>query len=93
MGTRRAINALKKINAPIYERKEYGAEFLLGAELRTNDDKLFADYYREEIREYMRDDGKIINAWGVRQDVHDILAKNSLRTEWINGGLVGIYKD
>lgn len=89
---KKAINALKKINAPVYDHLagEYGAYFVIGAELRDCDDVYFCDYYHEEIRESVVD-GKVINAFGIRQDVHEILDANGLYAEWINAGQVGVY--
>ncbi len=87
---RKAFNALKAMGAPVYDRHEYGCQFVLGAERQTNDSPLFADYYQEEIREHVKD-GKVINAWGVRQDVRDVLDANGLWDEWINAGMTGIY--
>lgn len=92
--TRTAINQLKKINAPVYDHLagEGGCEFIIGAELRTNDDTLFCDYYQEEVREQVVD-GKVINAFGIRQDVADIIDKNGLFAEWRNPGQVAIYQN
>lgn len=89
---RRAFNALTKINAPIYDREEHGAHFILGGELRTADDSYFADYYQHDIREKLDPEtGKILNAFGVRQDVIDILDAEGLFAEWINPGMMGVY--
>lgn len=98
--TRKAITALKKINAPVYDHLAgvHGCEFIIGGELRTNDDEYFADYYQETIRErWDRTDvpiseRRVINAFGVRQDVVDILDANGLWSEWINAGQLGIYQ-
>jgi hypothetical protein len=89
---RKAFTALKKLGAPVYDRPSESAEFILGAELRTKDDTYFADYYREELREYRDETGKIQNPFGIRTDVNDILTENGLMAEWINGGMVGIYQ-
>ena len=91
--TKAAIADLKAINAPVYDHLagEHGCEFIIGAELRTDGDMYFADYYAEEIREQIID-GKIINAFGVRQDVIDILEKHGLWSEWINPGQLGVYQ-
>jgi hypothetical protein len=92
---RKAFTALKKLNAPVFDHgdpnNQWGAHFILGAERRTSDDRLFADHYCEEIKEHRNEDGKIINAFGIRQDVIDILDANELYAEWIDGGTVGIY--
>lgn len=90
---RKAFNQLLKLGAPVYDRRDgYNCEFILGAERRTNDDTYFADYYREELREYVDGNGKIQNPFGIRTDVNDILIANGLMAEWINGGMVGIYQ-
>lgn len=33
----------------------------------------------------------IVNAFGVREDVHRILKQHGLQAEWINAAMVGIY--
>lgn len=89
--SRKAFTALVKLNAPVFDRNDYNAEFLIGGELRTSDDVYFCDYWREELREYIDEDGRIQNPFGIRTDVYDILEANGLYAEWINGGLVGVY--
>ena len=88
---RLAFNALKKIGAPVFERADDPSQFILSAEDRGADGRLFADNYRDEIREYVDGGGRVINAWGVRQDVRDILDRYGLMDEWINAGATGIY--
>lgn len=90
---RKAFDELVAIDAPVYNHdEESGEHFILGAELRDGDDHLFADYYQEEVHEYLDDDsGNIINAFGIREDVRLILDKHNLFGEWINPGQVGIY--
>lgn len=88
---RKAFTALKKINAPVYDREDYGAHFIIGGELRDSDDHYFCDYYGEEVKEYVDANGRIVNAFGIRQDVRDILEANGLHAEWINAGMVGVY--
>lgn len=92
---RKAIDELKELGAPVYDHLagENGANFIIGAELRNSEDRYFADYYGEEIREYIDDNGAVINAFGVRQDVIDILDHNNLRSEWINPAQLGVYDD
>lgn len=95
----KAIEELNAINAPVYNRQEYGAFFILGAELRDGNDSYFADYYQEEIKEHWHPEDinkpllqrRIINAHGIRQDVINILDKYNLYAEWINPGMCGIY--
>ena len=102
---RNAYKALEKLGAPIYDRQEYGAHFILGGELRDRDDNYFADYWQEELREHLRDvkpgedttnlriiNGRVCeNPFGIRTDVDAILTKYGLYAEWINGGMCGIY--
>lgn len=87
-----AVKALKAIDAPVYDhlRGEHGCEFIIGAELRTNDDKLVCDYYQETIKERVVS-GKVINAFGIDQRIHVILARYGLRAEWVNPGQVAVY--
>lgn len=109
---RLAFNALKKINAPVFNHCEngeslddqWGAHFILGAELRDSNDSYFADYYQEDVREQFDDsadvnaphalliNGRVVmNAHGIREDVNRILRAHNLYCEWIDGGTVGIY--
>lgn len=89
---RTAFNQLVKLGAPVYDRRDrYYCEFILGAELRTNDDTHFADASREYLREFVDANGKIQNPFGIRTDVNDILTNNGLYAEWINAAMVGIY--
>lgn len=103
---RTAFKALEKMGAPVFDRPENGAEFILGGELRTSDDTYFADYWREELREYTRPvkagedtthlrvyNGEVIeNPFGIRTDVDALLTKHGLYAEWINGGMCGVYQ-
>jgi len=96
---RKAANALLKLGAPVYAHLagEHDAHFIIGAELRDSDDRYFCDYYQEEVRErWDREDvpikeRKVLNAFGILTEVHDILKANQLYAEWINPGQVGIY--
>ena len=92
---RKAFTALKKMDAPVFDHgspgNQWGAHFILGAELRNGDDRRFADMYGEEFKEHRNEEGEIINAFGIRQDVIDILQANELYAEWIDAGTVGIY--
>jgi|TARA_Y100000310_G_C20698487_1_gene827449 hypothetical protein len=90
---RRAFTALVAIDAPVYNHgPDNGTEhFILGAELRDGDDKYFADYYQNELREYIDESGRIHNAFGIHDAVHAILDKYGLYAEWINPGQMGIY--
>ncbi|AFU88190.1 hypothetical protein CcrColossus_gp320 [Caulobacter phage CcrColossus] len=96
---RKAGDELLKLGAPVYFHLagEHGTHFIIGAELRDNDDSLFCDYYQEDVRErWDREDvpvaeRKILNAQGIKTEVHDVLKKHGLYAEWINPGQVGVY--
>ena len=92
---RKAFNALKKIGAPVIDHGPggggWGEHFILSAELRDRDDAYFADYYTENLKEYVDGNGKLQNPFGIRTDVNDILRANNLYAEWIDPGTVGIY--
>ncbi len=97
---RNAFDALRKIDAPVINHCEngesledqWGAHFILSAEDRDSNGLLFADYYAEEIREETdAESGLILNAFGVREDVAEILRANSLFAEFIDPGTIGIY--
>jgi len=88
---RAAYNALKRLGAPVYDHDGGQlAHFVIGAELRDSTDQRYCDYYQEEVKEHVAA-GRIVNAFGIRQDVLDILAANGLFAEWINAGMVGVY--
>jgi len=92
---RTAFKALEKLGAPVFDHgdreDQWGAHFILSGELRSTDDSYFADYWQEELREYIDETGKIQNPFGIRTDVNDILTANDLYAEWIDGGTCGIY--
>lgn len=85
---------------------QWGADFILSAEDMDSDGRNLADYYQEMVREQFDDsadvnapnamilNGRVLmNAFGIREDVHRILRANALRAEWIDGGTIGIYQD
>ena len=89
---RNSFNALKKIEAPVYDHiTDNGCEFIIGAELRNSDDEYFCDYYQYSLKEYLDKKGNIVNAFGIREDVWKILKKYDLTAEWFNPAQVGIY--
>ena len=97
---RQAFSILKKMGAPVMDRTDgYGCEFLISAERYHCDDKLWCDYYQEEVREHWHPDDldkplierRINNAWGIRTEVNEVLNAKALHAEWINPGLVGVY--
>ena len=89
---RNAFNALKKIEAPVYDHiTDNGCEFIIGAELRNSDDEYFCDYYGYSFEEHLDKKGNIVNAFGIREDVWKILKKYELTAEWFNPAQVGVY--
>ena len=92
---RKAYTALNDLNVHLIDHgdacRSDNAHFLIGCEYRTMDDQLVGDFYLEEIKEYVDEDGVIHNAFGIRTVVHDILSRNGLFAEWINGHLLGVY--
>jgi len=87
---RSAFIALQKKGAKVFETKDYGAHFILSGE--DNYPVPVADYYRETLTEYQdKATGKIHNAFGIADFVHEILKKNNLYAEWIDAGTLGVY--
>lgn len=86
---RKAFDALKKEGATVIETRDYGAHFIISGE--NNYPVTVADYWQEYMKEYVDDNGKIQNAFGIATFVHDILQANGLYAEWIDGGTVGVY--
>ena len=100
-----AYAKLKALGAPVHPAGEHRhAQFIMGAELRNNEDKYYADYYGYTVNEQeINDCGDeysyrvhekgpiIINVNNVLEDVWRILREHNLMAEWINPGTVGIY--
>ena len=84
---RTAMTKIRNMGAFVYEDNDYGAHFIVGAE----DGGVVGDYWREYIREYVDDSGKIHNAFGIRTAVNDLLNERDLYAEWINAGMFGVY--
>jgi hypothetical protein len=84
---RLAFNALRKINAPVYERYDI-KNFQISAECNFDPkygDTLWADYY----------DGHTIGSdweFGVNPLITNTLHKYGLYAEWINAGELGVYE-
>ena len=92
---RKAFDAINGM-APHGHRLAYAHEgensvFTISAEDRDRAGNLLADYYGEEIRERVEDD-IIQNAFGIRTDIHTILAKAGLFAEWQNPGMLGAFE-
>lgn len=92
-----AFKQLKELGATVIDHGDpdanWGEEFILSAELQgySDDEETFADYYHEMVKETVDEDGRILNAFGIDQRVHDILDQNGLHSEWIDAGTIGIY--
>lgn len=94
-----AFDALRKIGAPVINHCEngeslsdqWGAHFILSGERESDDSGLWADYYGEEIVETVDEGQAILNAFGIRESVHEILRASDLYAEWIDPGTLGIY--
>lgn len=91
---RKAFTALQALGATVCEwgvDDGYPADtaFVL---IWANDDtsEVFADNSGKHIREEFVD-GRYINPLGYRQDVHEILAKYDLVTDWANAGQIVVY--
>lgn len=92
---RTAFNRLKAQDVPVYDhlsiKDRHGAHFIIGAELRNDRDRYYADHYGHEVREFEDDSGKIVNQFNVREDVWKVLRPLGLTIEWINAAQVGVY--
>jgi len=92
----KAFDELKALGVSVFdwgEEEGYG-EHVAFVMVWANDDKteVFADRSGKYIREeYV--DGRYINPLGYRQDVHEILKKYSLVSDWDNPGQIVIYND
>lgn len=98
---RNAFNALKKIGCPVFEGDAgYGAQFCISAEdngtdahIDATENILWADYYEGKLLERYNpnDPNEILWAFGVNTKINRILKANGLVSEWINGGMLGVY--
>jgi len=78
---RNALNALKKLGVPTYQRSDM-EHFAISAE--DAESYKFCDYYA-----YMREDWE----FGVSPAITKTLAKYGLHAEWINAGELGVYEN
>lgn len=78
---RKLFNALKAMGCPVISRPDGDADgaFVISAE--DNVDRVWADYWEDWFGEF-----------GVAQDVCDVVRKHGFFCEWINPGIVGVYK-
>lgn len=94
-----AADELLALGAPVYLHLagENGAHFIVGGELRGNDDVLWCDYYQEyNVERWSTDDKndptrRILDQDGIKTEMTDILDRHGLFCEWINPGQVGVY--
>ena len=93
---RKAFEELKALGVWVYEwgPEDGYPEDTAFVFIWENDDtgEVFFDDTRQYIREEY-EDGRFINPFGFRQDVHAILARNKLVTENHGGGQVVVYND
>jgi hypothetical protein len=79
---RAAFEKLLALGAPAYDHRGCdGTQFIIGGELRNDDDVYYADYDRSVIR----------TRNGLRPDVNDILEQHKLRAVWLDAGSCGVY--
>ena len=93
---RRAFEELQQLGATVFDwGEEEGYEGDVAFVMVWANDittEVFADRSGKYIREeYI--DGRFINPLGYRQDVHEILKKYNLVTDWANEGQVCVYND
>lgn len=92
--TKAAFDELTKIGASVLEwdmEDEPHIAFHISGE--TNEgEPLFVDFRCREIQERY-EDGRVINPQGVRQDVHEILRKYHLVTDWHDSAMIVVYND
>jgi len=89
---RKAYTALKKKGIKMVDNGNgWNSHFIISGEDFDANGMPVADYYQEYLKEYVNDDGKIENPFGVRTDVVDTLAANGLYAEWIDAGTLGVY--
>jgi len=96
INARKAFEELKNLGAPVRDwgkNEGYGKHvaFVL---IWANDDtsEIYADRSGRYIKEQYVD-GKYINPFGIRQDIHEILKKYNLVTDWWHEGQLIIYND
>lgn len=88
---RQAFEALKQLGAYVHlVPEEDHAAFTMG--WVDKDDNPLADIDGRRIKEVF-EHGRFINPYGYRQDVHEILRKHRLVTDWENFGTIVVYED
>ena len=93
---RKAFTALKKLGVTVFVHDDpenmWNAEFIISGEHGDKNGMLWCDYWQEYRRENLDEKtGKILNSFGIATEIHDILKKNDMMAEWIDGGTVGAY--
>lgn len=86
----KAIKELKAIGAPVYhEGQGYSGNALFAISAEENDSTIWADYYAMA-------DGDELGLgldFGVNKRITKILEKHGLWAEWVNPGVLDVYKD
>lgn len=91
----RAFDELKELGASVMhwgpeEGYSDGVAFVL---IWANDDgEVFACIEGRRVKERIEGD-RVVNPCGYRQDVHEILKKHELVTDWETRGQVAVYED
>ncbi len=93
---RKAFEELQALGISVYDwgEEEGYSKHVAFVLIWANDDgsEVYADIDQRYVKEIVVD-GKIINPNGIRQDVHEVLKKYNLVSDWHSGGQLCIYKD
>lgn len=76
MSYAKAFKELKKMGVPAFKNED---GWFISAE--DNDDEIWADYYEDDFGEF-----------GVNMKIVNVLRDYGLFPEWVNPGLIGVYK-
>ena len=95
---KKAFTALKRIGAPVLDPSlGWGGHFAISGEVYGCDDgfyqgsKNYAADGMEWAEYYSTDYQESYSVFGVHNSIRAILEKNGLYSEWINGGVLGVY--
>jgi len=92
----KAVDELRKLGVPVHELEEEEGHLTARVflfDIRRADPAKFDDEWEYFAGEHVRErfeNGRYINPLGIRQDVHEILAKYELWTEWDNSSQVAV---
>lgn len=97
---RKAWDELVAIGCPVLGPElQWGGLFAISGECNgdsTHGGDWWADYWGMSSLERYSDpddkDSHILNAFGINESIHEILRKHGLYTEWINAGVVGVFR-